>query len=43
MISFRCGTYGISELVYKTETVSDIENKLMVAEGKSGGKRDVWG
>jgi len=43
MISFVCGAYGISELVYKTETDSDIENKLVVAEGKRGGKRGVWG
>ena len=34
--------YGTSESIYKTETDSDIQNKLVVAEGKWRGKRDVW-
>ena len=30
--------YGTNRPVYRTETVTDIENRLMVAKGCEGGK-----
>ena len=43
MISFICGSKinGTNELTYKTEIVTDVENKLMVTGGKGG--RDKFG
>ena len=36
--------YDPNEVIYKTETDSDIENKLMVTKGERGGegKLGVW-
>ena len=30
---------GTNELIYKTETVTDVENKLMVTRGDGGGNK----
>ena len=38
--------YDTNELIYETETDSDIEDRLVVAKGEGGGGRDglrVWG
>ena len=35
--------YDTNQLIYKTETDSDIENKRMVTKGKGGWERDKWG
>ena len=32
--------YDTNELIYETETVSDIENRLVVAKGRGGGGLD---
>ena len=34
--------YDTNELIYKTETDSDIENRLVVAKGKGGWRREDW-
>ena len=38
--------YGTNEPIYKTETDTDMENRLVVAKGEWGRERDglgVWG
>ena len=34
--------YDTNELSYKTETDSDIDNRLVVAKGEGGGNRVAW-
>ena len=45
MISLICRIwhkYGTNELIYKTETDSDIENRLVVAKGVGAGRGMDW-
>ena len=34
--------YGTNESIYKTDRLTDIENRVMVAKGKGGGGGKDW-
>ena len=39
MWNLKCGT---NEPIYRTETDSDMENRLVVGKGEEGGRRVDW-